>query len=165
MASAGRMVTGYVRPEDDKGAEEDPGFGEPEPSRDSTSENGTDASGSEPGATPQPEPAPQIGDSLMTELQAHRTAAMQAMLVQNPDLALRVAAFRLSIDVIGKGGWYFGGFCNIRVTPPSLSAAPTIQETAAGRKLREIEDEWGRRLPGELDQLWDWIIAQDAPTI
>ena len=156
---------GYIRPEDDKGAEEEPDFGEPEPSRDSTSENGTDASGSEPGTTPQPEPAPQIGNSLMTELQAHRTAAMQAMLAQNRDLALRVAAFRLSIDMIGKGGWYFGGFCNIRVTPPSLSAAPTIQESAAGQKLGEIEDEWGRRLPGEQHQLWDWIMAQDAATI
>ena len=116
-----RIERGYVRPEDEA---------QPEPvtldengtEAEGTGETGTDKDASEApigGGTvtpfrPSPEPedkAPALSAALLAELEAHRTAGLQAAIAGQPGLALRVMLHGLATDAFyGRYGETVAGF-------------------------------------------------------
>ena len=89
--------------------------------------------------------------TLAAELQAHRSAAMQATLAERPDLALRVATFTLAQQVFRLG--YVRSMLALHITKPSMMAAPEIGETPAGKALASIQERLGSAVPGCPDDL------------
>jgi ParB family chromosome partitioning protein len=160
-----QVAGGYIRPEDEtrggsagqhsdetaldeeSAAEDAPGRGEDRPK----ASDATDT------------PTASLSATLAAELQAHRTAAMQAMLAERPGLALRVATFTLAQQVFHLG--YARGMLGLHVTKPSTMAASEIGETKAGKALAAIQERLGSTIPGEAEDLWQWLMGQDIAVV
>jgi ParB family chromosome partitioning protein len=161
---------GYVRPEDEQRGQDaehhEPGGDQEGIAND---EDGTDDA--EPGRVadrPQASestdaPTTTLSATLAAELQAHRTAAMQAMLADRPDLALRVATFTLAQQVFRLG--YVRSMVGLHITKPSMMAAPEIGETPAGKALASTQERLGSAVPGCPDDLWQWLMEQDIAVV
>ncbi|MCK8788154.1 ParB/RepB/Spo0J family partition protein [Roseomonas sp. NAR14] len=178
MAVAGAVVTlasdgtlrverGYVRPED-----------EPKPDADEGGEAGAEAAGGvDPadraeggpavggGALPEPEDkAPALSAALQGELEAHRTAGLQAELAAQPDLALRVLLHGLATDAFYAR--YADTVARFSAHPPALAAAcPGIADSPARQAVAAAEATWRGRLPDTQADLWPWLMAQDTAAL
>ncbi|MDM0030385.1 ParB/RepB/Spo0J family partition protein [Variovorax saccharolyticus] len=122
------------------------------------------ASGSEP-ATPM---RPAFSERLMRDLTAHRTAALQAALVQNPHVALVTLVHRMAETAFGL---YGAGNDVVKVSLRMTGDGTLAQEASdyasspAATLLGQAESEWGDRLPGSPAQLFPWLLAQPEATL
>jgi ParB family chromosome partitioning protein len=111
---------------------------------------------------------PEFSEKLMRDLTAHRTAAIQAALVQNPHIALVTLVHRMAETVFGL---YGSGDdivkVSVRVTGDSSLAqeASDYSQSPAATVLGGAETEWGDRLPGSPDALFRWLLAQPQDTL
>ena len=168
-----RIERGYVRPEDEAQPEpvtpdEDGGEG------DGTGETGTDEEAGETpiggtvtpirGAAEPEDKAPALSAALLAELEAHRTAGLQAAIAGQPELALRVMLHGLATDAFyQRYGETVAGFHSY---PPALaSACPGIADSPARQAMATAEDGWRTRLPQEHVALWEWLQDQDAAAL
>jgi len=102
---------------------------------------------------------PELSASLTGELQAHRTAALQARVAQMPDLALRLVVHSL---LLGRGHGGYRAVAKISGYEPSLKqACPTIEDTEAARMVTEMHDLRGHHEPGEHAELLPWLLSLD----
>ncbi|NOG74233.1 ParB/RepB/Spo0J family partition protein [Roseicella sp. DB1501] len=178
MAVAGTVVTlasdgtlrverGYVRPED-----------EPKPDADESGEaEAEDAEGVDPAdhaeggpaaggmAVPEPEDkASALSAALQGELEAHRTAGLQAELAAQPDLALRVLLHGLATDAFYAR--YADTVARFSAHPPALAAAcPGVADSSARQAVAAAEAAWRGRLPDAQADLWPWLMAQDTAAL
>ncbi|WP_213957494.1 ParB/RepB/Spo0J family partition protein [Variovorax sp. dw_954] len=149
---------GLVRPEDRK----------------ATTSASSDITRADPEAAEPPEPAeqastrPEFSEKLMRDLTAHRTAALQAALMQNPQLALVTLVHRMAETVFslyGSGDDIVK--VAVRVTGDGTLAgeASEYAESPAATLLGEAETMWGDRLPGNPAGLFRWLLAQPQDTL
>ena len=168
-----RIERGYVRPEDEAPSEP------VTPDEDGTEADGAGETGTdeEAGETPiggsvtpirsadEPEDkAPALSAALLAELEAHRTAGLQAAIAGQPELALRVMLHGLATDAFyQRYGEAVAGFHSY---PPALaSACPGIADSPARQAMAAAEDGWRTRLPQEHGALWEWLQDQDTATL
>ena len=168
-----RIERGYVRPEDEAQPEPvtpdaDGGEG------DGTGKTGTDEGlGEAPiggtvtpirGAAEPEDKAPALSAALLAELEAHRTAGLQAAIARQPELALRVMLHGLATDAFyQRYGETVAGFHSY---PPALaSACPGIADSPARQAMAAAEDGWRTRLPQEHGALWEWLQGQGAAAL
>ncbi|MDM0022661.1 ParB/RepB/Spo0J family partition protein [Variovorax saccharolyticus] len=146
-----RIERGLVRPSDRAGSE--PG-----------AEMQTDATASDPASSPRPE----FSERLMRDLTAHRTAALQAALMQNPRVALVTLVHRMAETVFGL---YGAGDdvvkVSVRITGDTSLAqdASDYATSPAATLLAQAESAWGDRLPGSPTRLFQWLLAQPDATL
>ncbi|HUD31876.1 MAG TPA: ParB/RepB/Spo0J family partition protein, partial [Variovorax sp.] len=111
---------------------------------------------------------PEFSEKLMRDLTAHRTAALQAALVQNPRVALVTLVHRLAETVFGL---YGPGDDVVKVLVRPTGDALLGQEASdyaaspAAEVLGVAETEWGDRLPGSPAVLFDWLLVQETDTL
>jgi ParB family chromosome partitioning protein len=143
-----RVERGFVRPEDE----------------DEAGETGTgDGTAAVPpaGNSAKAEPeikAPALSAALVTELQAHRTAGLQATLAGQPELVLLVLLHGLVMDAFYIR--YGETVARFTACVPALPVCPGLAESPARQALREIEQDWRTRLPHEPAALWGWLRDQ-----
>jgi ParB family chromosome partitioning protein len=117
-----------------------------------------DAHGSDDQATPDHK-KPELSTTLTAELQAHRTAALQARVAQMPDLALRLVVHSL---LLGRGHGGYHTVAKINGHEPNLQqACRTIVDTEAVRTVTEMHDRRGDAEPGEHADLLPWLLSLD----
>ena len=107
---------------------------------------------------------PELAAVLVEELTAHRTAALRAELLRRPDLALVAITHRLALAVCYEN-WSHGRPTVVSVGLEKGSGSikhhgPTIEQSAADKRLWETLDLWQHKLPGDSGQLWDWLLSQ-----
>ncbi len=187
-----RVERGFVRPEDEPkpepaspaadadgqdGTEADGtgGTGEGSDSGDTPAGgtgSGTSTGGAWPlpvrggaGAVTEPEKeAPALSGALQAELEAHRTAGLQAALAGQPGLALRVMLHALATDAFYAR--YADTVARFTNYPPNLAAAcPGIADSPAWQVLAQAEADWRGRLPEWEADLWTWLGEQDTSTL
>ena len=108
--------------------------------------------------------APALSAALLAELEACRTAGLQAALAWQPELALRVMVHALETDALYSR--YGETVLALHTYPPALAAAcPGIADRPARHTLCEAEDTWRTRLPREHGAFWGWLQDQDVPTL
>ena len=166
-----RTDRGYVRAEDEPKpepvmtAQDDEAEGAPATEDEDTSDH-TGSSTVTP-FRPAPEPedkAPALSAALLAELEAHRTAGLQAALAWQPELSLRVMVHALATDALYSR--YGETVLALHTYPPALAAAcPGIADSPARQTLCEAEDGWRTRLPREHGAFWGWLQDQDVPTL
>ena len=133
-----RIERGYVRCEDEPKAKAKP--------------NGKDEAAADG-------PAP-LSEKLVAELTAHRTAALRNELAKHPALALIGLTHTLTLDIFYPGSQL--SCIDLQARSAFLqSHAPGIDTSPAGREIAERHEAWGKRLPGEADQLWACIRDMD----
>ena len=116
------------------------------------------------GVTEPDDKAPALSGSLQAELEAHRTAGLQAALARQPELALRVMLHALATDAFYSR--YAEAVARFTSYPPNLAAAcPGIADSPARQAMAQAEADWRGRLPEVQPGLWAWLQDQDTPTL
>ncbi len=108
------------------------------------------------GGTETEDTAPALSATLLAELEAHRTAGLQAAIAGQPGLALRVLLHGLATDAFyNRFGDTVAAFH--AYSPALASACPGIGDSPARRAMAAAEEAWRARLPNEHGVLWDWL--------
>jgi ParB family chromosome partitioning protein len=163
-----RVERGYLRPEDEAEPETPlaQAGAEARGGRSEQAAGGVDDGGSHDDRCPDAvEPkAPALSAALTAELEAHRTAGLQAELARQPELALRVLLHGLATDAFyGRYGETVAAFTTY---PPALAAmCPGFGDSPARKMLDTAEADMRDRLPGEHGELWGWLRNQDMPAL
>lgn len=111
---------------------------------------------------------PEFSEKLMRDLTAHRTAAIQAALTQNPHVALATLVHRMAETVFDQ---YSQGNdvvkIHVRVTGDHALAehASDYAHSPAGVLLGQAATEWGDRIPGDPEALFRWLLGQAQGTL
>jgi ParB family chromosome partitioning protein len=118
----------------------------------------TNAGASSGTANTAPPVKPEFSASLMADLTAHRTQALQASLMGNPTVALTALVHALTLSRFYHDTW--GTCLKISVSQASLSTHMGMmkaQETVAAKALEAKHAYWASRLPEQTEQLWSWL--------
>ena len=102
----------------------------------------------------------------MENLTAQRTIALQECLAVRPDAALMAVVHALALRVFYRREAPSDTCIGLeaKVAEPSRFA-PDINESRAGQALARRHEEWARRMPAEIPELWGWIASQDAEAL
>ena len=106
-----------------------------------------------------------LSAALTEELTAHRTAALQAVLADNPKVALAAVAHALALGV-----FYIAARTGsvVRIAPSVACldrSAEGIEEMKARTQLAATTKAVRKGLPKDPDKLWGWLIEQDQKTL
>ena len=149
-----RVLSGLIRREDRKTAGADAGGA------------GAGRSGGLAGTAKTPRN--EYAERLMRQLTTHRTAALQACLMNSPGVALRVLAYQMAALIFLSHGFYMAGDqpVEVRLTVTGLDKdAPDYAESPAGMQIARTHHEWAGRLPVEAAALLTWLLAADDTTV
>ena len=180
LSSDGTIMVerGFIRPEDERQPEpvaEEPAAEEYERLEDDTGDEEAEVDDQDPddaeppayAASSEPAPtdnAPALPFELDAELTGHRTAALRAEIMRQPDLALRVLAHGLATTA------FYGPYLATvaRLGSPyatSYTAGAVGADSPARLAIRAAEDEQRAKLPDDHAALWAWLQGQDVPTL
>ncbi len=170
-----RIERGFIRPEDEPQPEPEDVAEACAQEQDGPGDLGTgvaDQGQDETGQTVEAAPpeqvpedkAPALPFELDAELTAHRTAALRAEIMQQPDMALRVLAHSLATAV------FYGAYhvTVARLGSPyamSYGAGAVGVDSPARQAIMAAEDEQRSKLPDDHAALWAWLQGQDVPTL
>lgn len=106
-------------------------------------------------------------DKLMRRLTAHRIAAIQAELIERPDVALAALAAHLAAGLLrGPYNTPSGGPQALTISAgdthePLRREGADVAQSAAWRFVESMRVEWDAALPEQGEQLLSWALAQD----
>lgn len=118
------------------------------------------------GAADDPRRVPGLSAGLIEDLTAQRTAALRAMLEDNPAIALASVAHALALPLFYGHAYGVESCLDIRSHDRDLrSSAEGIAESGAAVLLAARRAAWQQRLPSEPAGLFGWLLAQNAETV
>jgi ParB family chromosome partitioning protein len=126
---------------------------------------GGDAGAEELEQTVDAKPKPSgLSGALIEELTAHRTAALQTLLADNPKTAMAALAHTLALPVFYDA---FRETCiTIRGNDINVTrSGPTVKDGSAYQSFHARQEDWKKRLPAEAADLWPWLLEQDEATV
>lgn len=100
----------------------------------------------------------------MLDLTSHRTAALQATLVDSPHVALATVVHRLAMPLFCQLACDADSPLKVRAwltRHTKVSQASGYAESPAAAVLDAAQARWGERLPGEPAALFRWLLQQD----
>lgn len=105
---------------------------------------------------------PAMPEKLVRALTAQRTAALQAMLMENHHVALAALAFALVTDLAPE--MYYRCKSGVEVSAKSVAysmhaADPSLEQSRAWQQIDAGRAAWSERLPGEQHALWAHLLA------
>ena len=100
--------------------------------------------------------------SLVESLTAYRSAALTAVLIERPDIALAAAVHAMALPVFYNNG--ARDLTALRITAQAASLH-RVEESPAAGIIGTAEENWGAKLPCSPDELFAWCLAQDAGTL
>ena len=117
------------------------------------------------GAARAPKERPLHGEKLCKRLTAHRTAAVQIELAQQPTVALAVLMQRMIPvvfdDVYGRAHFDYAIRIDVRSTREALvSNADDMAGSVAWKALEGEREKWSRMLPRRAADLLPWLLEQ-----
>ncbi len=137
-----RTEHGFVKPED-----------MPKPAKKAQNANVSDSAetGEEQQAT--------FSAALIESLTAHRSAALAASLLEQPDKALATVVYTLAMDVFDRG------HSTVLELTGKVQSLKAVEGSTAFNKLEQARENWGLRIPGTPDALWQWCLEQDQAVL
>jgi ParB family chromosome partitioning protein len=131
-------------------------------------ENGTD----EPLVSlPSPKTRPVHSEKLVRCLTAHRVAAVQAELLDRPDVALAAITAHLAQKIFRGNDLYYCRSENVFAINATdsqselRSAAEDMEASAAWAKIQTERTVWAERLPEKLEEIFPWLLGQEQATV
>jgi ParB family chromosome partitioning protein len=110
----------------------------------------------------------EFSERLMADLTSHRTAAMQAALIGNAQVALAVLAHGMASDLFGRQRGAGGNPAQVTVKGCRAGLerdATNFGESAAAKVLDAERDRWESLLPEDANDWLSWLIAQPQATV
>jgi ParB family transcriptional regulator, chromosome partitioning protein len=121
-------------------------------------------SGSKGKTAPVPGSGQGLSAALIEDLTAHRTAALQAMLADNPTVALVAVVHALALDCLYEPGTR--SCLRVKATMTYLAnSAEGIDDGKADRQFAATTEAATKGMPKQPEKLWGWLIEQDQPTL
>ena len=109
-----------------------------------------------------------LSATLLASLTAHKTAALRVEVARSPRVALRATAHKLAVTHLYPQIRYLGSksCLNLSYTEDYLRIHDETVKTAPATLAFEAEIEaWRARVPSNIDEFWDWLMAADDPTV
>lgn len=104
--------------------------------------------------------------ALVRRLTAHRTLALQATLMQKPQVALAALTHRLVLRTLFTGtGWYGSA---VQIDPDPVSLQQHASDLGQSKAQVAIEAQRGRlasTVPQGAESLFDWLLKQPQPAV
>ncbi|MHA6823940.1 ParB/RepB/Spo0J family partition protein [Ralstonia pseudosolanacearum] len=105
---------------------------------------------------------PAMPEKLVRALTAQRTAALQALLMENHTVALAALAHTLVTDLAHEV--YYRCDSGLKVSAKSVAyelhaADSAVEQSRAWQQINSARAEWGDRLPGEPEALWQSLLS------
>ncbi len=116
----------------------------------------------EDGRTGAPPPVMRLSAKLVDELQAHKTLALRAELVERPDAALRILVFTLAEKFVSG---LAASPLDLRVQEEDVARSITRSESKAPEVYETVATSWRDRLPTGQEDLWRFIAEAEQPTL
>lgn len=107
-------------------------------------------------------PVEAVSERLMMNLTAQRTAALQALMIENQKVTLAALACSMATREFGKSVW-FDGPLKVSLTSQwhtLRDASPTFNTSPAHALLIEKHDAWVALLPPDASEYLSWFIDQ-----
>jgi len=124
-----------------------------------------------PVTLPAPNTRPLHSEKLMRRLTAHRVAAVQAELIDRPDVALAALTAHLAVKLM-KDGFrrYFAGADALTVSATDTHEnlrreSEDMADSAAWKKLDAERSAWVAQMPDDGPGVFAWLLDQDQPTV
>ncbi|MDP3323238.1 ParB/Srx family N-terminal domain-containing protein [Hydrogenophaga sp.] len=120
---------------------------------------------------PSPKTRPVHSDKLMRRLTAHRVAAVQAELIDRPDVALAAITAHLAVKLLVDGyRRHYGNDDALTVSATNThvslpSEADDMKTSAAWQKMDAERAAWAARLPDSVDAIFPWVLSQEPITV
>jgi len=108
---------------------------------------------------------------LMRRLTAHRVAAIQAELLDRPEVALAALTTHLTLKLLADplhGAYRLPNLLAISATGNQhdlRGAAEDIEASPAARRIEADRIAWIEHLPKEPDAVFDWMLGQPSQTV
>jgi ParB family chromosome partitioning protein len=165
-----KIERGFVRPEDEPVAELQNGDADDGDSDDqgetdtaATSANGGISVNGKPVGVEEPEEddgkVRPLSDRVIEDLTAARTVALRNALANDPVMALIAA---LHVAVLKIFYRYGADSClEITLQHTAFSQTPGLGDTVWAKEIEQRQESWGYDLPGNADEVWDYLIALD----
>ena len=161
-----RIERGFIRPEDEPVADAEDG--EPDEQRGIDDANGEPASGVVVNGRPasdrtveeeEDETIRPLPDRLVFDLTAQRTLALRNALAADPALAFTAALHAFVLQVFYR---FASDTClELSLKSASFSQAEGLGETVWAKEIDERHQNWGRDLPKDEGELWEFLIGLD----
>ncbi len=122
---------------------------------------GLDALASQPGTPPRPVHS----ERLMRILTAHRVAAIQAELIQQPHVAIAALTAQLAIKAFGQDYEFlaFDETFDVKATCNHyelVQAADDLQGSASWSRLQQEREQWRALVPDRPSDFLPWLLTQ-----
>ena len=101
---------------------------------------------------------PPFSAALVESLTTHRSTAIGASLMAQPDVALAATVHCLAAQLLS--GSRYDGVLQLNGIPQRSKEA-----TQGGDALKEASEHWRAQLPQEKEALWHWCLVQDRETL
>lgn len=101
-----------------------------------------------------------VPEKLMFNLSSHRTAAMQAMMIDNQQVSLAALATKMAFSTFGE---YKDSPVKISMTHAIHTLekhAPTLHESRAAAAISDERSAWKERLPEDSKEWFGWFLSQ-----
>jgi ParB family chromosome partitioning protein len=114
---------------------------------------------------------PVHSEKLMRRLTAHRVAAIQAELLDRPEVALAALTTHLTLKLLADplhGAYRLPNLLAISATGNQhelRGAAEDIEASPAARRIEADRIAWIENLPKEPDAVFDWMLRQPPQTV
>lgn len=111
----------------------------------------------------------EYSEKLMKDMTAHRSAALQAALVQNPHVALVSLVHRMAAPLFSERHYF--GESPLKVSAQVLAedvigqSASEFSESPASTILGDAQTRWGDYLPGEPVAQFRFLLTQDTASL
>ncbi len=165
-----KIERGFVRPEDEpvpepNGGDADEGDsdGEGETDTAAPSAYGGISVNGKPVGVEEPEEddgkVRPLSDRVIEDLTAARTVALRNALANDPVMAFIAA---LHVAVLKIFYRYGADSClEITLQHTAFSQTPGLGDTVWAKEIEQRQESWGYDLPGNADEVWDYLVALD----
>ena len=106
------------------------------------------------------EAAPALPAALIESLTEHKSAALQAELLDKPVKALAMVVYSMAVQIFDTGA----ESC-LRIDAHDYSLSGTVEGSKAFTKMANQRAEWAKELTDNPDAIWQWCMTQDETTL
>lgn len=136
-----RVERGFIKPADTGGG----------------AENGANAPASRSATEAEDEGSAKLPDSLVTDLTQFRTAALQAALLEKPEVAFVATLHAMAMSALNMYGTE--SCLQLRATTDFPHQAEGLKEFGPMKRITDLRKAWMTRLPRDSVKLWEAIEA------
>ncbi len=111
------------------------------------------------------EDRPSLSASLVESLTAERSAAINAALLERPDVALAATVHALALQVFYSGSHFDVREDSVLQLRANAASLHRVEGSRASEIIEAASEHWSGRIPGDPTELFSWCLTLDADSL